>query len=25
MWRRIEGVAAEWPKLVYHLVFSRGC
>ena len=25
VWRRIKGVASEWPKLVYHLLFSRGC
>jgi uncharacterized SAM-binding protein YcdF (DUF218 family) len=25
LWRGIEGTAAEWPKLAYHLLFRRGC
>jgi uncharacterized SAM-binding protein YcdF (DUF218 family) len=25
VWRSIQGTAGEWPKLVYQVVFSRGC
>jgi uncharacterized SAM-binding protein YcdF (DUF218 family) len=25
LWRDIEGTAEEWPKLLFHLAFDRGC